>query len=500
MKLIKIKIAALSLVLANAAVAQSADDAILFSSSTFGTTARSLAMGGAFGALGGDFSCISQNPGGLGIYHKSEFTFTQALNWRTVDNQYLNTPSSDSRFYYNIGNFGLVGSSYKEKRSGWKGMNYAFGYNRENTYKMYNNYQGVNRNNSLLNSYVEQANGAPVSSLDDIEYAFGPGMAYNVYLINPASPTSNTYTSAIPNGGELQRELIDITGSSGNWVFGLANNFNDKIYIGGTFELKALRYEVHSTYDEIDVKDTIYSPYFNMDFKQFTLSRNEVTRGSAADFKFGMVVKPVDNIRFGIAIHTPAWYVLHYHDDYNMSSLFVDSASTYTLDSPPSSDFDYKLNTPFRALGSLAFIFPGKGLISFDYEYIDQTSARLKDYASYTYSFSNENNQIHTYHSGQSVFKVGGEVINENLSFRLGAAYYTSPYKTGALPSGYDYSSMNYTGGLGIRNKNYFFDFGYSLTQSKQYSEMYSLLSGEEPGLYSKINTHRLMFTFGVKF
>lgn len=500
MKSIKIKFAAFSLLLTSAVSAQTADDAIRFSESTFGTTARSLAMGGAFGALGGDFSSISQNPGGLGIYRKAEFTLTPAFNWRPVNNQYLNNTTYDSRFYFNIADFGLVGSSYKENKSGWKGLNYAFGYNRENTFKMYSNYQGINKRNSLLNSYVEQANGAPVSALDDIDYAFGPGMAYNLYLINPTSTGATTYTSAIPNGGELQREYMDITGNTGNWVFSLANNFNDKIYVGGTLELKYLRYETHSTYDEIDVKDTIYSPYFNMDFKQFTLYRNEITHGSAADFKFGMVFKPVDNIRFGVAIHTPAWYVMHYHDDYNMNSLFVDSNSSYTLNSPPSSDFDYKLNTPFRALGSLAFIFPGKGLISFDYEFVDHPNASLRDQGSYTYSFSEENNAIHNYHQGQHILKAGGEVISGNLSFRLGAAYYSSPYKVNAVPSGYDYSSMSYTGGLGFREKKYFFDIGYAFTESKQYTEMYSLLNGLEPGLYSKINTHRLMFTFGVKF
>ncbi|MEO8146313.1 MAG: hypothetical protein ABI723_01685 [Bacteroidia bacterium] len=501
MNTLNLKLITLASLVSAGAIAQTPDDAILFSENTFGTTARSLSMGGAFGALGGDFSSLSQNPGGLGVYRKSEFTFTPAFNLRNVNNQYLGTVSTDSRFYFNIADFGLVGSSVKENKQGWKGWNWAIGYNRENSYKSYSNYQGVNTRNSLLNSYVEQTNGVPVSSLEDIEYAFGPGMAYNLYLINPSASTANTYSSAIPNGGELQRESIETKGNTDNWLFGLANNFNDKFYVGGTFELKALRYHFNSVYDEIDVKDTIYSPYFNMNFKSFSLFKNEYTHGVAAEFKFGMIYKPNDMIRIGAAIHTPAWYGMHYHDDYNMVSQFGAAGdSSFTLNSPPSSDFDYKLNTPFRALGSLAFVFPGKGLISADYEYVDHPSARLRSQSQGVYSFSEENNAIHQYHQGQSIVHIGGEVINGNMSFRLGAAYYGSPYKSGVLPGDYDYSSMSYTGGFGFRDKNYFFDVGYSFTQSKQYSETYSLANGQEPGVQSKINTHRLMFTIGFKF
>ena len=49
------------------ASAQNEEDAIRFSRiSPFGT-ARSAAMGGAFGALGGDLSTLSTNPGGIGV-------------------------------------------------------------------------------------------------------------------------------------------------------------------------------------------------------------------------------------------------------------------------------------------------------------------------------------------------------------------------------------------------------------------------------------------------
>ncbi|MDR1682109.1 MAG: TonB-dependent receptor, partial [Candidatus Symbiothrix sp.] len=47
-------------------------DAVRLSRSDLKGTARGVAMGGAFGALGGDVTSIGINPAGLGIYRSSE--------------------------------------------------------------------------------------------------------------------------------------------------------------------------------------------------------------------------------------------------------------------------------------------------------------------------------------------------------------------------------------------------------------------------------------------
>ena len=47
--------------------AQGEMDAYRFSQTELNGTARSMSMGGAFGALGGDMSVMSHNPAGLGV-------------------------------------------------------------------------------------------------------------------------------------------------------------------------------------------------------------------------------------------------------------------------------------------------------------------------------------------------------------------------------------------------------------------------------------------------
>jgi len=55
---------------------QYVDQALIFSQQNYGSTARSKAMGNAFGAIGGDFSSLSINPAGIGVYLNSEVTGT----------------------------------------------------------------------------------------------------------------------------------------------------------------------------------------------------------------------------------------------------------------------------------------------------------------------------------------------------------------------------------------------------------------------------------------
>ena len=65
-----------ALATATAGHAQTAADAYSYSSIDYYGTARSIAMGNAFTALGGDIGGISINPAGSGVYRYSELEFS----------------------------------------------------------------------------------------------------------------------------------------------------------------------------------------------------------------------------------------------------------------------------------------------------------------------------------------------------------------------------------------------------------------------------------------
>src|ERR1035438_4467302 len=86
--------------------AQTDVDALRYSQMFPGGTARSMAMGDAFGALGGDFSCLSMNPAGIGLFRKNEFTFTPSILDMRTSSTYLGQTSDDSKYNFNLSNVG----------------------------------------------------------------------------------------------------------------------------------------------------------------------------------------------------------------------------------------------------------------------------------------------------------------------------------------------------------------------------------------------------------
>ena len=87
---------------------QSAEDALRFSRIFYSGTARFNGLSGAFGAVGADFSTLATNPAGIGLYKKSEMTFTIAPTDAYASSTYNGITSTDYRLNFGIGNFGVV--------------------------------------------------------------------------------------------------------------------------------------------------------------------------------------------------------------------------------------------------------------------------------------------------------------------------------------------------------------------------------------------------------
>src|SRR5690554_6176112 len=87
-----------------AAYAQSPYEALRYSESTFLGTSRGRALSGAVGALGGDFSAIGVNPGGIGVYRKSELVISLGVQGRRNYSDYGNSKTDDVRIRPNIPN------------------------------------------------------------------------------------------------------------------------------------------------------------------------------------------------------------------------------------------------------------------------------------------------------------------------------------------------------------------------------------------------------------
>ena len=475
--------------------AQNDVDALRYSQTSLAGTARYTSMGGAFSALGGDFSVLSTNPAGIAIYKKSEFSLSPSFYKEKSESNFLGTTVSDNKYNFNMGNLGFI-FSYRLTRNdtsrGWKNWNFGIGYNRLNNFHAASTYEGINNDNSLLDAYLLQVNNGGGTSFSEITdgYPFDAGLAYQTYLIDTIPGDNNHYFSAIPNGGELQRRSVKSKGSLGEFALSFGGNYSNKLYLGATLGINSLRYIENSSYEEIDSQNSI------SDFKSFRLNNDLKATGTGINFKLGIIYRPHDVVRIGLAIHTPTFYEVHEEYSGKMSSEF-DDGSTYSYDSP-SGSFDYELTTPMRAIAGIGFIIGKMGLISADYEFIDYSEAELSSGA---YNYFEENKAIRDKYTAAGNLRIGTEWRYDVFSFRAGYAIYASPFAAGKGVSGADQKRNAYSAGIGLRDQDYFIDLSYVYSTGKNFYLPYSLGNIEQvPGAVTEMQTNNITLTFGVKF
>ena len=161
-------------------LAQNEIDALRYSQDAPLGSARFTAMSGAFGSLGGEFSALSLNPAGIGMYQFSEFTFTPSFHLNSTTS-YYGSKETDYSTGLKISNIGLVFSGPKGD-SEWKRINFAIGWNQLANYN--NNIRISRRNNtsSLADNILDVAQGHNINDLN----AFHSGPAFWTDLIDLA--------------------------------------------------------------------------------------------------------------------------------------------------------------------------------------------------------------------------------------------------------------------------------------------------------------------------
>lgn len=466
--------------------AQTDIDAFRYAQRSLAGTARFTSMGGAFTAVGGDLSSSSYNPAGQGIYRSSELTFSPSVYTGNTYSDYLGNSTRSGRTIFNIGNAGIVFTGQNRKkgdRPGWVSWNFGFGYNRLMDFNNASSFEGYNTSSSLLDHFAENSQGIGYEDLD----SFNEYLAYYCYLINPDA--NNNYSSAAPGGNVLQRRSAETRGSIGETNFTFSGNYDNRLFLGMSFAFQSLRFDQESYYEEIDTENIVDS------LTRFQFNEFLSTRGNGFNMKFGLIYMPADFFRFGASIHTPTWFNMSDSYKNTMASRFDDGYA----DSQESPDglFDYDYTSPFRAMGGVAFIFEKAGLISVDYEYTDPGQAYL---SAPGYGFNQANSDINRKYVATNTLRIGGEFKLNNVSFRGGYGFTTSPMNASYKVSGSDFSQVRYSGGIGFREKHFFLDLGYVYSKTKDYLQPYTLTYQDVEGVRSDVVGHNVTLTAGVKF
>jgi long-subunit fatty acid transport protein len=464
-------------------IAQNESDALRYSQLIFGGTARYNSMAGSFGALGGDFSTLSSNPAGIAFFRKSELVLTPALMNQTIRSKGAGVSNSADYTAFNFQNAGFIWAfnPFGEEAK-WRSLSLGFGYNRTADFNSNMNMSVNNAPGSLTDVFLHNANGHSSSDLDP----FNEGLAYNTYLIdNPKG--GEQYSSYFQKNNVAQHKTVQTAGGMGETVISFGGNYSGKLYLGATLGIPHISYSENSIYTEKSGKDSAGT------VSSFQFNQNLNTSGTGINFKLGAVYRIADWVRVGLAWHSPTSFSMH--DSYTSSMITNFKDSTLHSNSP-NGNYDYKLMTPGRFIGSAGFVLSKKGLLNVDYELVNYAYPRLS--SSDAGAFNEPNAYIQKNYKATGNLRFGGEWRALSfLSLRAGFAYYGNPYSSGLK---IDASRKSYTAGIGFRANSFYADFAYVFTQYKDNYFLTDPAFTSTNAVSNSFSSGRTQLTIGFRF
>jgi hypothetical protein len=465
------------------ASAQTINEVLRYSLEEVQGTARYQAMSGAFGALGGEISALGINPAGSAVFNNGLFSITGSVYDRKNGATFNGTFTQTTRSPLELNQIGGIWVFRNRSGSPWKKMSLAINYD------LVANFDDdfIVRGNSPVGIdqyFLTYAQGVPLGPLRvgqnefiedaylDIGSSLGFGaqqafLGFQSGYIDPVDPADDNNTEYFSNAtyDRVNQTYVQSTnGYNGKFTMNFATQYEDFLYMGASLNFHSLLFERVTRMDETgyDPQSDIQSGYFDNFLR---------TWGGGFSFGLGAIAKLGEVVRVGASYQSPTWYDLNDELSQRVNSDFPDKNQEITF-----IDFGiinlyprYTIATPAKYTGSLALIFGGQGLLSFDYGYQDMSRAELRP--SSDPDFNSENIFISQELGGVSTYRLGGEYRISGLSLRGGYRYEQSPYRNNARWSDLE----GYSAGLGYAFGPHRLDFAYSRTEQDTSESLFEL-------------------------
>jgi len=466
--------------------AQSELDVLRFSRTMVNGSARFNAMGGSMGALGGDLSLSGTNPAGISAMNYSQVIFSPYIRSSNVRGTHYGEEQEMSRWNLRMGNLGL-NIRLKEDDNEWKNVYLTYSYNNRQDYGRTTRLEALNPESSQVDVFFNQLlynQGTDLRGIDSL-YPFDISLAWNTFLIDTFN---NFFFTAVPNYGQNQIYQYSESGRVGESNFAISGLFRDRLYLGASFALSSARYELTSTLrEEIPEADT------NTFLNNYEYEQNLVMSGEAINFKAGMIYKWNDWLRTGLAIHSPDFY--SFTDSWNAA--IVAEYESVTLDAESFDGlYDYRIQTPWRYIASVAYTYKKDFLFNMDYEFVDYASGRLNVESGLNNPFSYENDWLKNNALNGHNFRFGAEYNYQSLGFRAGFAYYSK-----AANTAFNSDTRIYSIGVGNTLEIFYWDIGFSYCQhGQEYFWIYDPSFATIENSTRRISSLATSLTVGLRF
>ncbi|MDE6007779.1 MAG: outer membrane protein transport protein [Muribaculaceae bacterium] len=554
--------------------AQSAIDGYRFSQPDLKGTARFMGMAGAFGALGGDLSTLSQNPGGIGIYRSNDVGFTVDLDFQKSLGKSDISETSLTQTKFLLNNIGGVFTLRLPSKT-VPNLNFGFTYNKGASFNR--QYGGsIPLRNSLSKYIAGIANSSgpdntplyveDVTTTDNYD-PYYPGyndvsapwltiLGYDSYLITPTGEGNDTQWYGQWGSGTsgLGRFNVKESGSVDEYNIAFGGNIANVLYWGMNFDIVNFNYTQNSYWGE-NLQDA-YVPDNNNEAirttADWTLHNYYNVSGSGFNYQLGVILKPIQEFRIGLAFHTPTWYNMTetYGADINYKYAGTETGGAQTNNGQLAYN-DMCFRTPMKFIASAAGVIGNSFIVSLDYEWTPYNKMKFSQAGSYgsgsswdygydypwyygasperpaypgsraiywDEEFYETNNDIKNYYQTTNTIRLGAEYrITQNFSVRAGYSYVSSPIKSdvrenkvdvmtsGTMPNYRVDNETNYiTLGAGYRGNHFYADIAYVYKnmQSEYHAFTPDPVSNALPSPQSKLSltNNQVVLTAGYRF
>jgi len=478
----KLLILGIGLISTSYIIAQDITDAVRYSMDEIQGTARFRAMSGAFGALGGDMSSININPASSAVFNSSQASVSLGLFNSKEDIGYFDGSNSSSNSNVDLNQLGAA-FIFKNTNpnSGWKKFSLSFAYDKSADYDNDWMASGTNPNQTIGDYFLNNAQGLRLDEISafpgesysqaysEIGSFYGQRnqqafLGYEGYIIDPIDDTdeNTSYVSNINGGDYNQRYAYASRGYNGKLAFNIATSYNDKIYLGLNLNSHFINYDRTTFLNESNSGSSI---------SQVNFENNLSTTGSGFSFQLGGIAKITEQLRVGLSYNSPTWYRISDETSQYLATTRSEGGSDINQVVNPNVINiyeEYKLQTPSKITGSLAYVFGKTGLLSFDYSLKDYSNAKFKPTSDAV--FSSINNTISNTLDTAASYRLGGEYRYKQVSFRGGYRIEESPYKD----DGFYGDLKGYSLGLGYDFGNLNLDFAFSQSKRDYNYQLYS--------------------------
>lgn len=537
---------------ATGASAQSAVDAYNLSQSELRGTARFMSMAGAFTALGGDLSTLNQNPGGIGVYRGSDIGFTFDVNMMNAKTSGIPGGKSNSNTKCDVNNFGYVGT-INLGNTGLQTISWGVSYSRLNSFNRQYSGVGMPLQTSLSNYITTFTDGYDPGALFDDGSQNNPYqdysdnapnwlsiLAFNGGLITPqvgVDQEGNPYETNVYDG-LFQYQAVDDgaghtvppTTGTGNmtvnesgytdeYSINFGGNVSNVVYWGLGIGITDMGYTQNSTYVEnlnsadVPVKDDMGITVGNGGFQ---MTNWKHTSGTGVNVKLGLILKPVNELRLGIAVHTPTYWSMTTSYNADASSQFSSGFQAYNQ--TPTATYDWQMHSPWKLMFGVAGVIGGRGIISADYEYQAYNGMKTKDADGTELDYFT--GDIKDYFKASNTIRIGAEFrVTPQFSIRAGYSYTSSNikedveksnievYTSGTNPAyTFDTNTQYITCGLGYRFSGFYADLAYVYKHRESTYHAFSSFKDydgywyDAPSAKVTDGNSQLVFTIGYRF